>query len=29
MIAERTDMSESAKIKMLGENALKFCPRLA
>lgn len=29
MIAERTDISERAKIKMLGENAQKFCPRMA
>ena len=29
MIADRTDLSESAKIKMLGSNALTFCPRLA
>jgi predicted TIM-barrel fold metal-dependent hydrolase len=28
LIAER-NMSESAKIKMLGANALAFCPRLA
>jgi uncharacterized protein len=29
MIAERTELSESAKVKMLGENATRFLPRLA
>jgi predicted TIM-barrel fold metal-dependent hydrolase len=29
LLAERTDLSESAKLKMFGENALRFCPRLA
>jgi predicted TIM-barrel fold metal-dependent hydrolase len=27
-ITERTDLSESAKIAMLGGNAKRFCPRL-
>jgi len=28
-ITERTDLSESAKVAMLGENAKRFYPRLA
>jgi hypothetical protein len=29
MITERPGLTESAKIKMLGENAVRFLPRLA
>jgi len=29
MVTERTEISESAKIKILGENALRFLPKLA
>lgn len=29
LIIERTGLSERVKIKMLGENAKRFCPRLA
>jgi hypothetical protein len=29
MITDRKELSESAKIKMLSENALRCCPRLA
>ena len=29
MITDQTNLSESAKIKMLGENAMRMCPRLA
>ena len=29
MITERKGLSESAKVKLLGENALRFLPQLA